>query len=69
MNVRGHTFFFSGSFSCASSSVGTVLLDDFVPVLPLCLALAGGVPAATSDTEDGGGAADAAAAIASAQPL
>ena len=57
MNVRGPTFFFSGSFSCASSSAGTVFLDD----LPLCLALADDAPAATSDTEDGGGAADAAA--------
>ena len=28
-----------------SSSAGTVFLDDFVPVLPLGLALAGGAPA------------------------
>jgi hypothetical protein len=51
MNIRGPTFFFSGSFSCAFSSAGTVFLDD----LPLRLALAGDAPAATSDTEDGGG--------------
>ena len=66
MNVRGPTFFFSCGFSCVSSFAGTVFLNDFVPVLPLGLALAGGAPAATSDTEDGGGAADAAASIASA---
>ena len=43
-------FFFSGGFSCASSSADTVFIDDFVPVLPLGLALADGAPAATTDT-------------------
>ncbi len=64
-NIRGQTFFLARGFICASSAVGTVFLADFVSVPP-GLALADGAPAASSDTEDGGGTADSAAALAAA---
>ena len=54
MNIRGQTFFLAGGFICASSAACTVFVADFVPVPP-GLALANGAPAASSDTEDGGG--------------